>query len=229
MDTNSLGGRVLLQFILTYCLCGVRSCTVDVKQDEFCEAFRDNKSANISCQYKGTNCPGREKIFWLRYLESTYEEIDPTNIKFGVKINNGHALLTINNIDVQDSGIYICVVVFPKNPHLTATGGGTMVIIRDKPEVIVTPTNTALIVLCTLLLIYCVAVFSYYSFKSKWKLWDFIRAKPGVRAEANRRPRSVFQAIAAEYHKRYDPKIRQNQDIEDDRIYQNTQHLPQTR
>ncbi|KAM4024119.1 immunoglobulin superfamily member 6 [Anomaloglossus baeobatrachus] len=231
MDRSNLAGCVFLQFILTYCHCGVRSCTVKVDQKEFSEVLLEQKTVNVSCEYKASNCPGKEKIFWFRYLESKHEQLNPDDGKqFKVKNTNGKSVLTIEDIATKDSGIYICGLVFPdsSDPNSKVAGRGTTLIIREKPDTAITPTNTALIVLCTLTAMYCIAVFSYYSFKSKWRICKLIRSKRVFTTKSNRtyKTRSVFQAIAAEYQKRYHRKSsKQNQVIEDDRIYQNTQDL----
>ncbi|KAG9477018.1 hypothetical protein GDO78_002419, partial [Eleutherodactylus coqui] len=184
-------------------------------------------------------------------LASTCEELHPKRVdRFVVTTPAaGHTLLEIKSIETKDSGIYICVIVSTGSPESTskATGPGTMLIIRDKPDKAVTPINIALLVLCTLLFIYCIAVFSYHSFKSKWTICKCVQNKHGSTTDTNRnfRTRSIFQAIAAEYQKRYDGKVkkqvnrsdkprssraaltavRKNQVIEDDEIYQNTQDL----
>ncbi|XP_075686325.1 immunoglobulin superfamily member 6 [Rhinoderma darwinii] len=227
MDTNSLGKSILLQLILIHYNCGVKCCKVRVNQHTFFEALVVQKAVNLSCKYEASDCSGNEKIHWFRYLASTYEKIDPNKgNRFSIeKPSENTNLLIIKDIEVLDSGIYICDVVFPEFQHFA--GQGTTLVIRDKPDVAVTPTNTALIVLCTLLFIYCIAVFSYYTFKSKWRIWNKPK-KSGFTMEKNKtfRTRSAFQAIAAEYHKRYDRKNKkQSQVIEDDTIYQNTQDL----
>ncbi|XP_040296396.1 immunoglobulin superfamily member 6 isoform X2 [Bufo bufo] len=223
MDTNCFGGCIFLQLLLLHYHRGVRSCTVEVKQDKFCEALLDQKTANVSCYYKTSNCTGNEKISWFRYLVSTAEELQLKGSRF--KVLDNKITLKIENIEIQDSGIYVCGVAFEKysNPTSKVTGPGTILTVREKPDVVVTPTNTALIVLCVLLFIYFIAVLSFYLFKSKWKIPKFIRKKRGfiVEKDKTHRPRSVFQTIVAEYHKRYDEKIRK----QDDSIYQNTQDL----
>lgn len=226
MDTSRFGRCIFLQFILIYYHYGVRSCTVTVNQKEYSEALL-GQTANVSCQYTASDCPAKEKIVWFRYLASTHEELYSKS-RFEMYNTESNTLLRIEKIAVQDSGIYICGIAFPGSNALKSTGRGTMLIIRDKRDGMVTPTNTALIVLCTLLFIYCVAVFSYYSYKTKCRICKSLRNKRGFTKDANKtyRTRSVFQAIAAEYHKRYDRKVKkQNQVIEDDRIYQNTQDL----
>ncbi|XP_073505181.1 immunoglobulin superfamily member 6, partial [Phyllobates terribilis] len=169
MDRSNLSGCIFLQFILTYCYSGVGCCAVEVKQKAFSEVLMEQKTANVSCQYTASNCPGKETIFWVRYLASSYEKLYPDDVnRFKVENTDGNnSLLKIEQIVTEDSGIYVCGLVFPKSSKSTSkmAGQGTTLIIREKPDVAITPTNTALIVLCTLTFIYCIAVFSYYSFK----------------------------------------------------------------
>ncbi|XP_056392554.1 immunoglobulin superfamily member 6 isoform X2 [Hyla sarda] len=229
METSGLGGCVFLQFILLYYHCGVRSCTVSVDQAEFLEVLLDQVTANISCQYTHSVCAGEKKIYWFQYLASKHGEIKQSD-RVTVKSEDGNTILKINNTRVQDSGIYICGIAFlgSSGPTLVFTGRGTTLTIREKPDVMVTPTNTVLIVLCTLLILYCIAVFSYYFIKTKCRIWKAIRNKPGFTMGAAKTfgTRSVFQAIAAEYHKKYDRKTpKKNPVVEDETIYQNTQDL----
>ncbi|XP_073399104.1 immunoglobulin superfamily member 6 [Dendrobates tinctorius] len=231
MARSHLSGCMFLQFILTYCYSGAGGCAVEVTQKPFSEALLEQKTANVSCGYKAKNCPGTKSIFWFRYLASTYEILNPGDgNRFKVENNAEISLLKIEQIVTEDSGIYICGLVFPQSSKATskAAGQGTTLIIREKADVVLTPTNIALMVLCTLTLIYCIAAFFYYSFKAKWRMWKCLRSKRGVTMRSNRtfKTRSIFQAIAAEYHKRYPGKTRKpNQVIEDEQIYQNTQDL----
>ncbi|XP_069838079.1 immunoglobulin superfamily member 6 [Dendropsophus ebraccatus] len=229
MDTGSLGGCIFLHFILIYYhYTGVRSCSVTVNQAEYLEVLLNQGSANVSCQYKTINCTGEAEIFWFRYLASTYETLGKPKITVWKAAGNTH--ITINNIELKDSGIYVCGIAFPiSNKTMSKiTGQGTTLTIQEKPDVTVTPTNTALLVLCILLILYCIAVFSYYFIKSKGGIWKYIRNKRSftIGDDKSFRTRSVFHAIAAEYRKRYDRKTKkQNEVIEDDGIYQNTHDL----
>ncbi|XP_069590282.1 immunoglobulin superfamily member 6 [Ranitomeya imitator] len=231
MDRSHLSGCMILQFILTYCYSGVGSCAVEVEQNAFSEALLEQKTANVSCKYTASDCPGTKIVFWFRYLATTYEELDPGDgNRFKVENNDKISLLKIERIVPEDSGIYICGLVYPESSNATskAAGQGTMLIIREKPDMAITPTNIALMVLCTLTLMYCIALFSYYSFKAKWRMWKCLQSKRGGTMKSNRtfKTRSIFQAIAAEYHKRHHRKSgKPNPVIEDEQIYQNTQDL----
>ncbi|XP_075140620.1 immunoglobulin superfamily member 6 isoform X2 [Leptodactylus fuscus] len=228
MEPGSRGGWIVLQLVLLHCHTGVRGCSVDVTQDDQCKALLEQKSVTLRCDIKATDCPATRSVVWFRYLASTHEEINGTVNRFKVEPANEKDGLKIENIEVADSGIYICGVTYPGYLQHTKTGRGTTLIIQEKPDVALTPATSALLVLCTLLTLYCTAVFSYYCYKTKWKFWKSAGTKRNATPKGNRnlRPRSIFQNIAAEYHRRYDRKIKmQNQVIEDETIYQNTQNL----
>ncbi|XP_063790531.1 immunoglobulin superfamily member 6 [Pseudophryne corroboree] len=227
MEPPGLRGFIFFTSILILDHYRVRSCKVTVQQDDFSEGYVPQKTVNVSCQYKKTeNCPNAVQIYWFRYLASEHEELHPkvSNRRFTVHNAQNNTVLQIINISVQDSGIYICGIAFPDSELFTSktTGPGSILQVREAHEAMITPANASLIVICTLLFIYSITVFSYYAFKSKWRICRFTESKQGFR-EKSYRARSVFQAIAKEYRNRCERKTnKQNQVIEDDTIYQNT-------
>ncbi|XP_075035792.1 immunoglobulin superfamily member 6 isoform X2 [Mixophyes fleayi] len=228
METPGLRRFIVFTSILLHYQYGVRSCMVTVQQNDFYETEISSKSVSLTCQYKAKTCPGRAEVYWFRYLASEQEQLYPnSNQRFKADNNDTHTVLYIRNISVQDSGIYVCGIAFKGSSDSTSktTGPGTTLLIRDVYQTVITPANTSLIVICTLLFIYSITVFSYYAFRSKWKICKFTENKRGFTGETDKsyRARSIFQAIAKEYRNRYERKTnKQNLVIEDDTIYQNT-------
>ncbi|XP_068102874.1 immunoglobulin superfamily member 6 [Hyperolius riggenbachi] len=225
MDMQGLGAVLFLQLVLHY-QGGIEACVVTVEQEPQQVAV-SSKATNISCSFH-SNCTEPPKIFWFRFLDKDREVLNPDRVKFVFKTEGSSpTFLQIDNLNIQDSGVYICGIAYSRQePTSKRTGSGTTLVVRDESYKMVTPGNIALAVICSLLFIYCAGVFSYYVYRSKWK----ICATPQDKDTTNKRitARRIFQTVAQEYHKRYDGKLQKqrNQVIEDDAIYQNTHRVP---
>ncbi|KAM4631860.1 immunoglobulin superfamily member 6 [Discoglossus pictus] len=221
---------VLFMEILTFqYYCGVTDgCKVTMTQEETVNET-PGRTANLSCNFRKTQCEGEPQIYWFRYLSSRKETLCNTTCKsrFMVRSSGQSIFLEIDNLGVNDSAIYICGVAYIGSNSLTSktTGLGTTLVVRDKPRSVITPECTALITICVLLLIYCVAVFLLYAFQSKLKFFKNIKRKENTTHNIRKsyRGRRIIQAITQEYNKRYPRKSRKQSNVrDDDIIYQNT-------
>ncbi|XP_075421535.1 immunoglobulin superfamily member 6 [Ascaphus truei] len=232
MATLSSISLLLLEFILIHYHCGAtEDCKVTVTQDKFQETYVSLGTVTLSCSYTATACTDQPDIYWFRYLVSQSETLctKATCIpRFTAHFTNPGASLAISSLQLNDSAIYVCGIVFTKSKSSTskATGHGTTVVVRDRA---LTTECTVLIIICALLLVYSIAVFAVYAFLNWSKLKLFIHTKKGedlTQEDPSKsyRRRRIFQAIAQElYHKRYAGNSRGQSHVpEDDTIYQNT-------
>ncbi|KAM5152702.1 immunoglobulin superfamily member 6 [Mantella aurantiaca] len=206
---------------------GVKGCQVTVNQERY-HAFEYWKTIKLLCQYTAIDCSNPQEISWFRYLATSHEKLPQSNNRFNSTRDSNCLYLEIKNVTVQDSGIYVCGITYEnQEPTAQNIGQGTTLLVLDENYRTITAGNTSLIVVCTLLFVYCVSVFSYYAYRSKWKICKQKQDKKLSMNPTHKsfKTRRLFQAIAQEYHKRYDRKTRkQNQVIEDDTIYQNTNY-----
>ncbi|XP_072275044.1 immunoglobulin superfamily member 6 isoform X2 [Pyxicephalus adspersus] len=228
MDKTGLGRLLFLKIVLLYYQCGAKGCQVTVNQEYQVSECRDYHK--LSCQFTSTGCADDKlEISWFRYLASRHENLSQNKDRFIPRRESNYVYLEMKNLTAQDSGIYICCITYSdQEPTAQNIGEGTLVMVLDTNYKTCTEGNTALIVLCTLMFIYCVTVFSYYTFKSKGSQCSKVKQNKDVstnQSQKNYNTRRIFQAIAQEYHRRYDGKTqKQNQVIEDDTIYQNTSY-----
>lgn len=225
MHKPGLSTLLFLKIILLYYHCGVKGCQVTIEQEKN-KVTECWKTIRLSCQYNAKDCPDYTEVFWFRYLVSSHENLSKGSDRFILRKDSNLFYLEIKNVSVQDSGIYICGVTH-KNQEPTSQniGQGTTLEVSDEKKKTFTAGNTFLIVICTLLFVYCVTVFSYYAYRSKGKFFKLKKDKDMNQTGRSYKTRSIFHAIAQEYHRRYDGKTqKQNQVIENDTIYQNTSY-----
>ncbi|XP_077305134.1 immunoglobulin superfamily member 6 [Lithobates pipiens] len=222
MDKPGISTLLFIKIILLYYQCGVKGCQVTMEEkNKVTECW---KTIKLSCWYDAKNCPNMQ-VFWFRYLVSSHENLTTGSDRFIHSNDTNRVHLEIKNVTMQDSGIYICGIT-PRNQKLTSQniGEGTLDVSDEKKKTF-TAGNTFLIVICTLLFVYCVTVFSYYAYRSKGKFCKLKQDTDMNETGRSYKTRSIFHAIAQEYHRRYDGKTqKRNQVIENDTIYQNTSY-----
>ncbi|XP_040212761.1 immunoglobulin superfamily member 6-like [Rana temporaria] len=223
MDKLGLSTLILLKIILLYYHCGVKGCQVTLKQEKN-KATQLWETITLSCWYNATNCPDEIEVFWFRFLASSQENLSKGSDRFIISKDSKN--LEIKSVTAQDSGIYFCGITHRnRQPTKQNIGQGTILQVSDGYKKTFTAGKTSLIFICTLLFVYCVTVFSYYAYRSKGKFCNLKEDKDMNQTGRSYKTRRIFQAIAQEYHRRYDGKTqKRNQVIENDTIYQNTSY-----
>ncbi|XP_053550835.1 immunoglobulin superfamily member 6 [Bombina bombina] len=218
-----------LKVALIHYLCGAtKGCTVTAKQNDYQEAV-SLTAIKLSCHFTAEGCSKNINIYWFRYLSSQHEPVCNRECKprFKTTTVDRTAFLEISKLEINDSAIYICGIENSESNATTSkvTGQGTILVVTDKPKIVVTTECTGLIVFCTLLFIYNLVVILIYAFRSKLKLRKNIEEDSHRGdTEKSHRGQRFFHAIAQEmYHKRYARKSHnQSQHVIEEDIYQNT-------
>uniref|UniRef100_A0A8C8RB27 Immunoglobulin superfamily member 6 n=1 Tax=Pelusios castaneus TaxID=367368 RepID=A0A8C8RB27_9SAUR len=203
----------------------VDTCKVTIHQDPFQEVDHTVSSVNITCSFFPSGCHGSPEILWFRYRDNQHEDLCKPNCNNSAKFKTYENSLQINNLDVNDSAIYICGIAFSNSGAHTSkkTGDGT-VLVKRGTEKYKAEEYILMTVLSSLLFLYSTtifAVFIFYESKSKLKK----RSKEDLKGENHTKTsgRTVCRAIAQElYKKRYAKDQHQPDCLEpDDTIYQN--------
>lgn len=206
------------------------ACSIAVHQARWMKVEPTSRTATISCNFTATACLGHPNIYWFRYLEQNHEDLctpSCNHITFKFKaslITSNYASLEINGLNPNDSGIYICGVVFMDFNAATAkqTGQGTTLVVTEpwSSEV------TLLIVLTVLLFLYTLGLlsicFCLYKAQNKGKK-HCDGQTPEDEGNKSHKRRTLFQAVVQEmHHKRRAWKACRPDNTIDETIYQNT-------
>ncbi|OCT64228.1 immunoglobulin superfamily member 6 [Xenopus laevis] len=230
------GFQVSVMFQLLWACCDVaEGCTVTVAEEHARSECQVSDNITLSCEFTYNNCKMLGETYWFRCLVSHCEKICDkpcVNGRFKVLANRTvqsvttKTVLHIDNVHANDSAIYICGARDSNFRDIgsKAMGQGTTLVVKDEAQSIVTTGCVVLIVFCVLLLLYNIAVFSIYAFRSKLKMFKEPKTEEAGSTNKSYRRQRIFQAIAQEYHKRYPRKsMSPNSTRVDDAIYQNTQ------
>ncbi|NWZ18591.1 IGSF6 protein, partial [Asarcornis scutulata] len=208
---NSFQKMLMLAFNwILYSAGAADKCQVTVRQPRYQKAEYSTQTVSLPCDFSAPECsPSKLQVLWFRFFTNKHEDLcTPTctnDQKFKVQISENSTSLQINDLTVNDSAVYFCGIAFSdsSSPHSKQTGGGT--ILTKRGQLHSTEEFNCMIVISTLLLLYCTAVFTI--------LIVYKKITSG---------RKIFQAIAQELQKqRYAEHSRQPDHLDDDTVYQN--------
>ncbi|XP_065588684.1 immunoglobulin superfamily member 6 isoform X2 [Cyrtonyx montezumae] len=205
------------------------NCHVTVTQPRFQEAEHSAHTALLPCVFSAQGCsPAQPQVLWFRFFTNKHEDLcTPECInrqKFKVQASSeNHYSLQINDLTVNDSAVYVCGIAFSDSgsPHSKQTGDGTVLTKTERHN---TEEFISMIIISTLLLLYCITAFTILTvYKIKRKLLK----KSGNEEQRTENckissGRKIFRAIAQELQKQhYAEHGRQPDHLEDDTVYQN--------
>ncbi|XP_012388223.1 immunoglobulin superfamily member 6 isoform X2 [Orcinus orca] len=223
-------GKIILGLELNLILFHVgaaSNCTVSVVQPPSLEVDYTQKAVTMQCSFSTAGCPAeRPTSLWFRYgalqpenlcLDGCRDETDKFTL---VNLAQNQVALTVNRLAFNDSAIYICGIAFPssKEPRAKQTGGGTVLVVRDR-KALSKELQSLLTALLSLLSIYVTGVFVYFIVLTKSKS-NTLRKKETEDSQKKKSARRIFQEIAQElYTKRHMETNQQPQ--EKDNTYEN--------
>ncbi|NXT03473.1 IGSF6 protein, partial [Jacana jacana] len=209
---NKLKNILMLAFDwILYGAGAAETCQVTVTQPRLQEADSSTHTVFLTCAFSASGCSSSPpEVLWFRFLTNKHEDLCTPGCadhqKYKVHLSSGNNIsLQINDLTVDDNGVYICGIAFSdsNSPHSKQAGDGTVLMKAEKQHI-----NGELIfmtITSSLLLLYSTAVFTLFVLYKK--------ISSG---------RKIFQAIAQELQKqRYAEHCQQPEDLEDDTVYQN--------
>ncbi|NXK44788.1 IGSF6 protein, partial [Chauna torquata] len=186
-------------------------CQVTVTQPRFQEAEYSMQTVFLMCAFSASGCSlSKPQVLWFRFFTNKHEDLcTPTctnHQKFKVHTSSENNIsLQINDLTVNDSAVYFCGIAFSdsSSPRSKQTGDGT--VLTKRAERHSTEEFNSMIIISSLMLLYCTTVFTI--------LIVYKKISSG---------RKIFQAIAQELQKqRYTEHCQQPDHLEDDTVYQN--------
>ncbi|XP_032053784.1 immunoglobulin superfamily member 6 isoform X1 [Aythya fuligula] len=205
---NSFQKILMLAFNwILYSAGAADKCQVTVRQPRYQKAEYSTQTVSLPCDFSAPECsPSKLQVLWFRFFTNKHEDLcTPTctnNQKFKVQISDNSTSLQINDLTVNDSAVYFCGIAFSdsSSPHSKQTGGGTILTKRERHS---TEEFNCMIVISTLLLLYCTAVFTILIV---YKLKPKLLSKSGNEDQRTENckitsGRKIFQAIAQELQK----------------------------
>ncbi|NXJ13873.1 IGSF6 protein, partial [Odontophorus gujanensis] len=202
------------------------NCHVTVTQPRFQEAEHSAHTALLPCAFSAQGCsPAQPQVLWFRFFTNKHEDLcTPECInrqKFKVQASSeNHYSLQINDLTVNDSAVYVCGIAFSDSgsPHSKQTGDGT--VLTKTAERHNTEEFISMIIISTLLLLYCITAFTILTvYKSNKKPSLLFKYPLKMKISSGRK---IFRAIAQELQKQqYAEHGRQPDHLEDDTVYQN--------
>ncbi|NXN22109.1 IGSF6 protein, partial [Nycticryphes semicollaris] len=187
------------------------TCQVTVTQPRFQEADYSMQTVFLTCAFSASGCSSSPpEVLWFRFLTNKHEDLCTPECtdhqKYKVHLLSGNNIsLQINDLTVDDNGVYICGIAFSdsSSPHSKQAGNGTVLTKTEKQHS--TGELIFMTITSSLLLLYSTAAFTLFVLYKK--------ISSG---------RKIFQAIAQELQKqRYAEHCQQPDDLEDDTVYQN--------
>ncbi|XP_035195766.1 immunoglobulin superfamily member 6 isoform X2 [Oxyura jamaicensis] len=223
---NNFQRMLMLAFNWTLYSAGAADpCQVTVSQPSFQEAEYSTQTVSLPCNFSASGCsPSKPQVLWFRIFTNKHEDLCTpkctSDQKFKVEISENSISLQINDLTVNDSAVYFCGIAFSdsSSPHSKRTGDGTVLRKRGRHR---TEEFNCMIIISTLLLLYCTAVFTVLIV---YKLKPKLSGNEDQRTETCKitSGRKIFQAIAQELQKqRYAEHSQQPDHLEDDTVYQN--------
>ncbi|XP_010071914.1 PREDICTED: immunoglobulin superfamily member 6 [Pterocles gutturalis] len=228
---NKLKNVLMLAFDwILYGAGATDTCQVTVTQPRFQAADDSMHTVFLTCAFSASGCSSSPpQVLWFRFLTNEHEDLctpECTNDqKYKVHLlTENNVSLQINDLTVDDNGVYICGIAFSdsSSPRSKQTGDGTVLTKTEKQH-----SNgkfVFMIVASSLLFLYSTTVFTFFVV---YKLKPKLLKKSGN--EDQRREncqissgRKIFQAIAQELQKqKYAKRCRQPGDLEENTVYQN--------
>ncbi|XP_053936795.1 immunoglobulin superfamily member 6 isoform X2 [Cuculus canorus] len=207
------------------------TCQVTVTQPRFQEAEYSTHTVYLTCTFSASGCLfSPPQVLWFRFLSNKHEDLCTPGCtnqqKYKVHLLKNNSSLQINNLTVNDNGVYICGIAFPdsSSPHSKQTGDGTVLTKTENQHSNGKLVFTFMIIASSLLFLYSTTVFTFFAvYKLKPKLLKKSGNKDQRRENCKiSSGRKIFQAIAQELQKqRYAEHCQQPDDLEDDTVYQN--------
>lgn len=183
-------------------------CTISISQTSLLEVDHTNKNVTMQCSFTTSGCPSEQPTsLWFRYGAQNTENLcvhgcGSDKFTESRHLAENQVSLTVNDLQVNDSAIYICGLAFPisGDPRAKQTGNGTLLVVRvskgNKVQIL-------LIVVLALLSIYIVGLGVVFIVLCKTKSSDQ-RKKVTEDSQKKKSARRVFQEIAQElYNKRH--------------------------
>ncbi|XP_032560224.1 immunoglobulin superfamily member 6 isoform X1 [Chiroxiphia lanceolata] len=228
---NKLKNVLVLAFDWILYGAGVKdNCQVIVTQPRFQEADSSMSSVVLTCAFSASGCsPSPPEVLWFRFLTHTHQDLCTPGCKdhqkYKVHLSESNTSLEIQDLTVEDSGVYICGIAFSDSdsPRSKQTGDGTVLMKTGEQHSNGKLAFTFLIIISSLLFVYSSTVFTFFVvYKLKPKLLK--KSGKDQRTENCKinSGRKVFQAIAQELQKQgFAEHCQQPDDLEADTVYQN--------
>ncbi|KFV07037.1 Immunoglobulin superfamily member 6, partial [Pterocles gutturalis] len=211
---NKLKNVLMLAFDwILYGAGATDTCQVTVTQPRFQAADDSMHTVFLTCAFSASGCSSSPpQVLWFRFLTNEHEDLctpECTNDqKYKVHLlTENNVSLQINDLTVDDNGVYICGIAFSdsSSPRSKQTGDGTVLTKTEKQH-----SNgkfVFMIVASSLLFLYSTTVFTFfvvYKVGSKSHTFKYSLKKQISSG------RKIFQAIAQELQKqKYAKRCRQ--------------------
>lgn len=113
-------------------------CTISISQTSLLEVDHTNKNVTMRCSFTTSGCPSEQPTsLWFRYGAQKTENLCVHGCGSDKFTESKHQAenqvsLTVSNLQVNDSAIYICGIAFPTSgdPRAKQTGNGTLLVVR---------------------------------------------------------------------------------------------------
>ncbi|NXJ67386.1 IGSF6 protein, partial [Rostratula benghalensis] len=146
------------------------ACQVTVTQPRFQEADYSMQTVFLTCAFSASGCSSSPpEVLWFRFLTNKHEDLCTPGCtdhqKYKVHSSSGNNIsLQINDLTVDDNGVYICGVAFSdsSSPHSKQAGNGTVLTKTEKQHS--TGELIFMTITSSLLLLYSTAVFTLFVF-----------------------------------------------------------------
>ncbi|KFO79953.1 Immunoglobulin superfamily member 6, partial [Cuculus canorus] len=181
------------------------TCQVTVTQPRFQEAEYSTHTVYLTCTFSASGCLfSPPQVLWFRFLSNKHEDLCTPGCtnqqKYKVHLLKNNSSLQINNLTVNDNGVYICGIAFPdsSSPHSKQTGDGTVLTKTENQHSNGKLVFTFMIIASSLLFLYSTTVFTFFAVY-KVSLKSHIFKYPLKKKISS--GRKIFQAIAQELQK----------------------------